>query len=362
MSAGDHVIEKLVVRSVNVPLTEPMVTASGRIETAPLVLLDLHCSKGLVGHAYLFAYTPVALRATARLLGDMEGLVRGARLQPRDLFDKLERSFRLLGAQGLTGMCISALDMAAWDATARARDVPLCQLLGASPRPIPAYYSGSMLSSAAARRHTRSAVQMGFGAFKVKLGHKEAASDMAVIGAIREAGGDGFHIMADYNQSLTIPEAIQRIRAMEAHHNLAWVEEPVLHHDFTGHARVRAAVETPIQLGENWWGLADMQKAVAAGACDFVMPDVMKIGGVTGWLEAASLAKAHGLPVSSHIFPEISAHLLCATPGAHFLEWLDFAAPVLARPMEIAGGCAIPADKPGSGVEWDEKAVAKYAV
>ncbi len=362
MSAQDHLIEKLVVRSVNVPLAEPMVTASGRIDTAPLVLLDLHCSKGLVGHAYLFAYTPVALKATGRLLADMEGLVKGERLNPRDHFDKLDRSFRLLGPQGLTGMCISGLDMAAWDALARAQDLPLVRLLGAAPRPVPAYYSGSMLSPEAARRHTQSAVQMGFSAFKVKLGHKEAASDMAVIGAIREASGDGFHIMADYNQSLSIPEAIRRIRLMEAHHHLAWVEEPVLHHDFTGHATVRGAVETPIQLGENWWGLADMQKAVAAGAGDFAMPDVMKIGGVTGWLEAASLAKAHGLPVSSHIFPEISAHLLCATPGAHFLEWLDFAAPVLAHPIEIAGGCAIPADTPGSGVEWDEMAVAKYAV
>jgi len=362
MSAQNHLIEKLVVRCVNVPLAEPMVTASGRIETAPLVLLDLHCSKGLIGHAYLFAYTPVALKATGRLLADMEGLVKGERLNPRDLFDKLDRSFRLLGPQGLTGMCISALDMAAWDALARAQELPLARLLGAAPRPVPAYYSGSMLSSEGARRQTQSAVQMGFSAFKVKLGHKEAASDMAVIDAIREAGGDGFQIMADYNQSLAIPEAIRRLHLMETHHHLAWAEEPVLHHDFAGHATVRAAVDTPIQLGENWWGLADMQKAVAEGAGDFVMPDVMKIGGVTGWLEAAGLAKAHGLPVSSHIFPEISAHLLCATPGAHFLEWLDFAGPILVRPLEIAGGCAVPADSPGTGVEWDEKAVAKYAV
>lgn len=362
MSAQDHVIERLVVRGVDVPLAEPMVTASGRIETAPLVLLDLRCSGGLSGHAYLFAYTPVALKATARLLADIEGLVKGERLEPRDLFDRLERSFRLLGPQGLTGMCVSAIDMAAWDALARAQDLPLVRLLGAAPRPVPAYYSGSMLSSVAARRQTRSAAQMGFTAFKVKLGHKEAASDMAVIDAIREAGGESFSIMADYNQSLTIPEAVRRIRLMETHHQLAWAEEPVLHHDFAGHAMVRSAVETPIQLGENWWGLADMQKAVEAGAGDFVMPDVMKIGGVTGWLEAASLAKAHGLPVSSHIFPEISAHLLCATPGAHFLEWLDFAGPVLAQPMEIAGGSAFPSDRPGSGVEWDERAVAKYAV
>ncbi len=362
MSAQDHIIEKLEARCVNVPLAEPMVTASGRIETAPLVLLDVHLSKGLVGHAYLFAYTPVALKATGRLLADMQGLVKGERLVPRDIFDKLDRSFRLLGPQGLAGMCISAIDMAAWDALARAQGLPLARLLGAAPRPVPAYYSASMLSPEAARRHTQAAVQMGFDAFKVKLGHKEAASDMAVIDSIREAGGDSFLIMADYNQSLTIPEAVRRIGLMEAHHDLTWVEEPVLHHDFAGHAAVRAAVGTPIQLGENWWGLADMNKAVEADACDFVMPDVMKIGGVTGWLEASSLAKAHALPVSSHIFPEISAHLMCATPGAHLLEWLDFAAPVLARPTEIAGGCAIPADEPGSGMEWDEKAVAKYAV
>ena len=140
MSTQDHLIEKLVVRSVNVPLAEPMVTASGRIDTAPLVLLDLNCSGGLVGHAYLFAYTPVALKATGRLLADMEGLVKGERLNPRDLFDKLDRSFRLLGPQGLTGMCISGLDMAAWDALARAQDLPLVRLLGAAPRPVPAYY------------------------------------------------------------------------------------------------------------------------------------------------------------------------------------------------------------------------------
>jgi len=327
MSDQHHLIESFGVRAVNVTLAEPMATASGRIETAPLVLLDLHCSKGLTGHAYLFTYTPMALKATARLLADIEGLVKGEALNPRDLFDRLEGKFRLLGPQGLTGMCISAIDMAAWDARARAEGMPLARLLGAAPRPVPAYYSASLLSPEAARRQTLQAVQMGFGAFKVKLGHKEAASDMSVIDAIREAGGDGFHIMADYNQSLSIPEAIRRIRLMEAHHDLAWIEEPVLHHDFAGHAAVRAAVDTPVQLGENWWGIADMAKSIDAGAGDFAMPDVMKIGGVSGWLEASALAKAHGIPMSSHIFPEISAHLLCATPGAHYLEWLDFAGP-----------------------------------
>jgi mandelate racemase len=362
MSEHDHTIERLTVRTVNVTLPEPMATASGRIGTAPLVLLDLHLSKGLTGHAYLFTYSPMALRATGRLLADMEGLVTGEPLRPRDLFDKLDRSLRLLGPQGLAGMCVSAIDMAAWDALARAQGVALARLLGAAPRPVPAYYSASLLSPEAARLHTKKAVRMGFSAFKVKIGHKEVASDMAVIDAIRDTGGEALQIMSDYNQSLAIPEAIRRIGLIEAHHRLAWIEEPVLHHDFAGHAEVRAAVATPIQLGENWWGLADMAKSVAAGAGDFAMPDVMKIGGVTGWLEASSLAKAHGIPVSSHIFPEISAHPMCATPGAHYLEWLDFAGAILARPLEIADGCAIPTEDPGSGVDWDEKAVAKYQV
>ena len=100
-------------------------------------------------------------------------------------------------------------------------------------------------------------------------------------------------------------------------------EEPVAFDNYVGLADVRAMSPIPIQGGENHWGPGDMARAIEARALDLVMIDAMKIGGITGWIEASSLARAAGWPVSSHLFPEASAHLLCADPGAHWLEWVE---------------------------------------
>ena len=114
-------------------------------------------------------------------------------------------------------------------------------------------------------------------------------------------------------------------------------------------------------MGENWWGPHDMARCLALAACDLGMPDAMKIGGVTGWMRAAAIGDAAGLPLSSHLFPEVSAHLLAATPTAHWLEYVDWAEPILRERLKIADGHAVPNDRPGSGIEWDEAAVARFA-
>jgi mandelate racemase len=100
-----------------------------------------------------------------------------------------------------------------------------------------------------------------------------------------------------------------------------------------------------------------MAKSLAAGASDCVMIDVTKIGGVTGWLRASALADAAGTPASSHIFPEISAHLLAVTPARHWLEYLDFAGPLLRTPLELRDGRAVAASRPGLGLDWNEEVV-----
>ncbi|MFM2240145.1 MAG: hypothetical protein RJA69_1519, partial [Pseudomonadota bacterium] len=186
------------------------------------------------------------------------------------------------------------------------------------------------------------------------------AQDLEVLRALRQAVGSDVHIMVDYNQGLSVPEAERRIRAL-AQEGVAWVEEPTIQENLTGHARLRG-LGVPIQMGENWCGPGDMQRALQAGACDFAMPDVMKIGGVTGWMRASALAQGAGVPMSSHIFPEISAHLLAVTPTAHWLERMDLAGPVLAQPLRCIDGCAVSADVPGSGVAWNEDAVRAYQV
>jgi hypothetical protein len=122
------------------------------------------------------------------------------------------------------------------------------------------------------------------------------------VRAIREATGDDMAIMVDYNQCLSPVEAVERLRILDDE-GLTWVEEPTLAHDYAGHAFVAREARTPIQCGENWWGTLDMLHAVEAHASDFVMPDVMKIGGVTGWLRAATLAHSKGIRMSNHLWP-----------------------------------------------------------
>jgi len=132
-------------------------------------------------------------------------------------------------------------------------------------------------------------------------------------------------------------------------------------HDFQGGARVAREARTPIQSGENWWGTLDMLHALEAQATDLVMPDVMKIGGVTGWLRAAALAQVKGLSMSNHLWPELSVRLLCCTPTAHWLEYADWWNPVLAEPLDVSKGMAVVNDGIGSGIDWNESAVQRFA-
>jgi mandelate racemase len=141
--------------------------------------------------------------------------------------------------------------------------------------------------------------------------------------------------MVDYNQSQTVPSAIERILRL-SEFDLAWVEESVLADDLHVHRRVRTAV-TPVavQTGENWWFPRGMANSIAANASDLAMVDIMKTGGVTGWLNAMGQAEAASLPLSSHTFNEPSAHVLAVTPTAHWLEFLDIAGALLTERLSV---------------------------
>jgi len=354
-------LRALAVRAVEVPLARPVITASGAIRTAPLVLCDLVTEQGITGTSYVFAYQPVALKPLAVLLDGLGAALRGQSVAPLPLEAALAQRLRLLGPQGLTGMAMAALDMAAWDAQARAADLPLVRLLGGAPRALRAYNSLGMHGVDEVRALAVESAELGFTAMKIKVGFPDACTDVDVVHAVGREVGARLTLMVDYNQSLDAAEAIRRIRILDDE-GLAWVEEPLRADDYDGHARVARAVRTPLSIGENWWGPHDMAKSLAAQASTFGMPDVMKIGGVTGWLRAAALAQAHGMPMSSHVFPEISAHLLAVTPTAHFLEWLDFARPLLRDPPQVIDGCVTAGEQAGSGIDFDDAAVERYRV
>jgi mandelate racemase len=352
------VIDEVDARPVIAPFPRPLRTAMGEIPAAPLVLIDIRTKQGIVGRAYLFAYTNVVLAVLTRLVEEIGRELTAKAVAPVTQMAEFDRRFRLLGWQGLVGMAISGIDMALWDALARALDQPLAVMLGGSVVSIPAYDSFGMIDLSKDEASILASVEKGFGAIKIKIGGGKLEDDAATVAAVRSIIGPNIRLMLDYNQSLDPVEAIRRISHLEQF-DVAWVEEPVAAEDLQAHARVRSASKIPIQTGENWWFPRDMQKAIAAGASDLAMLDVMKIGGITGWLSAMGQAEAAALPVSSHIFVEASAHLLAVTPTAHWLEFLDTAAAILREPNVVVDGMVTPRG-PGLGIEWDEGAIARY--
>lgn len=356
-------IRQLRVRGVHVPMRRPLVTRGGTVGIAPLALIDLHTDQGVIGSTYLFCYTPLVLQPVLQMLANLEPLLVGRAVAPLDIDRELQTRFRLLGAKGPVAMALAGIDMAAWDALARAQGLPLVRLLGAAPRPVPAYNSNGLglVGAGRAAVEANELAAPGFVAVKVRLGYDDAATDLAVVRAVRGAVGPGITLMSDYNQGLSVAEAVHRLDLL-AGEGLAWIEEPTLADDHAGHAEIRRRTRLRIQMGENWWGPHDMARCLALAACDLGMPDAMKIGGVTGWMRAAALADAAGLPLSSHLFPEVSAHLLAASPTAHWLEYVDWAEPILREPLKIENGHAVLRDEPGSGIEWDEAAVERHRV
>lgn len=356
-----QMIQRVQARAVRVPMTPPHRTASGTVSESPLVLTDVFTDDGIVGHSMVFTYTTAALKPVAELITNLEEFIRGEPLAPLEVEQKLSGRFRLLGTKGLVGIAIAAIDMALWDALARSHGASLLELLGGVAKPIPAYgaigYDGAAVSATTAAEWA----QLGFKGVKAKIGYPTVQEDVCVVRAIRRAVGDDVAVMVDYNQCLSPVEAIARLRVLDGE-GLTWVEEPTLAHDYAGHAHIVREVKTPIQCGENWWGPLELRQALEAGASDFIMPDVMKIGGVTGWRRAVALAEANGIPVSNHLFPEISAQLLCVTPNAHWLEYANWWNPVLEEPLHIQDGMAIVGAARGTGVAWNEEAVARYCV
>jgi mandelate racemase len=360
MSAKTPIIRSVTARAVDVPISRPVKNAFGVIGSAPLVLIDVATDQGLTGRSYIFGYARLTLKPLVQLIGEIGSDLTGKVVAPFDLMAQMDAKFRLLGWQGLVGMAVSGLDMAFWDALGQAAGQPLATLLGGSPRPIRAYDSYGAVDPVADERDLRRSLDQGFRGIKIKGGAGDLAHDERVVKAVRGLIGPDIALMVDFNQSLDPAEAIRRIERL-APYDLHWIEEPVAAENLGGHADVRASSLISIQSGENWWFPRGFAEAIAAGASDFIMPDLMKVGGVTGWLRVAGQAEAASIPMSSHLFAEASAHMLAVTPTAHWLEVLDLACAILTDPIEIVDG-TVTARGHGLGLSWNEAAVAKYLV
>ena len=357
-------IRSLRLRAVAAPMKRPLATSIASVTVAPLLLIDLETDAGVVGRSYLFALAKHHLPPLAKLVEAMGEMVKGDEVAPLELERKLRARYALLGVHNVVLFAMAGIDMAAWDALGQKQGLPLVRLLGAVPRPIPAYNSKG-LGIQPVEKLEKEAVELveeGFRAVKLRLGRPDAREDLKALKSVKRQIGPDVTLMVDFNQGLSVAEAIRRGNMIDDEGGVHWIEEPVRADDFTGCAEIKRQIKTPIQIGENFMGPEQMAQALAAGACDYVMPDAERIGGVTGWMRAAALAQGAGVEMSSHLFPEVSCHLLAATPTCHWLEYVDWANPVLKDPVTLKDGHVVIPEVPGSGIAWNEQAVEKYQV
>jgi mandelate racemase len=362
MSGPRLTLRSVEIRSVSIPLKRPVVSKVGRFDRWPIVLIDLRTEEGIVGRAYLEPYLERSVRYLVPAIRDLAEARKGRSISPLDDFRTGRAGLNLIGLEGVSMIAVAGLDMAAWDALARAADLPLAVFLGGSLAPVPAYNSNGLWLTPVDELGEHAAALVAEGEFqglKLRLGRERLADDIAAIRAVRNAVGEDVKLMVDFNQGMSLGDALHRCHALDDQ-GLYWFEEPIAYDNLAGYVQLTRELKTPVQLGENFYGARALFKAIRAGAGDYVMLDLMRIGGVTGWLRAVAIAGAAGVEVSTHLYPEVAAHLMRVTETAHWLEWQDWANPILAEPFRLETGHLLIPDRPGSGIEWDEDAIKRY--
>lgn len=354
--------ESVTVRAVSIPMRRPIVAKVGTYPEWPFILIDVKTKEGVVGRSYLEPYLKNAVRYIGPAIEDMAAAFAGRQLAPLDLYRDVLGTLHLLGRQGVSVIAAAGLDMAIWDALAKAAGLPLAELLGGTVGKVRTYNTNGLWLlplDRLAREAEELVAEGNFSAIKIRLGRARIDDDLRALELVRSAIGPNIELMVDFNQGQTLRDAIWRLHALDDQ-GLYWFEEPVVFDNYAQSAQLARELKTPVSIGENIYGPRSFLDAVRAEAADLYMPDLMRIGGVTGWMRAAAIAGAAGHPMSSHLYPEVSAHLLRATESADWLEYRDWGNPIIAQPFEVADGHALVPDRPGNGIEWNEGAVAKY--
>ncbi|MBW4706354.1 hypothetical protein KX928_00980 [Roseobacter sp. YSTF-M11] len=365
METAGVTVSSVRLREVLVPFRRPLATRAGFFERAPILLVDLHTNEGVVGRVPAFGFHEQGPHLIGAAIGALAQDLIGRHISPGDLpqiTEDLLNRFQLLGRQGIVRFAQSILDMVLHDAMARSADMPLYAALGAQPKSIRAYNSNG-LGLASLDELAREAGELidegGFTHIKCRGGRESGRDDVDAVRTIRRAIPQNVSVSIDFNQHLTPSNAKERVLALDDL-DLLWIEEPVPSDDTALSAELVDSLSTPIMMGENYYGFDSVKRASDARAFSQLMPDVLRIGGVSGWMHTAQFSAERGIEVSSHLSPEFSVHLLSATPTAGWLEYVDWGSDLIRDPLTVTSGFAVPPDRPGSGIEWNEDEVVRF--
>lgn len=345
-------ITKLETQLVNLPLPKPIKTAIHDMRSVGCVLLRLRTDAGLTGEAYLFTLNAVRLKAFDEMVRGFESFVIGRNPHHvTGIWEDIWIGINPTGHKGVTISALSVIDTACWDLIGKAAEKPLHHIFGACREQIPTYASSGLWLSQSLdelQSEARSFLDQGFTAMKIRLGSKSIEDDIARVQAVRDVAGPETGLLVDINQGLTPKEAIRLGRALQPF-NLIWIEEPVAAYDLDGHARVTAALDTPIASGETEYTRFGIKAMIEKKACDILMPDLQRIGGLTEMRRSAALAHAHNLPVSTHFFTHQSLSIAGSAANCMSVEHIDWFTPLFNESLEISDGNILVPDRPGTG-------------
>jgi L-alanine-DL-glutamate epimerase-like enolase superfamily enzyme len=330
------------------------------------IVTDVVADSGLVGTG--FAYTSGIGGTAVRALieAELAPFVTGKEASPRGRWHEAWMHVHDMGGGGVSTMALATIDIALWDLLAKQAGMALVELLGRCRQRIPAYASGINLQKSEDEllEQVRRWKAEGYRAFKVKVGRPEIEEDVERLRRVKEITGR-LPLMVDANQGWDFAKAARAITAFEPL-ALHWVEEPLLSDDVEGHARLRRLVRTPIASGETVCTLQQFKDYLSRGACDFVQADIVRVGGITPYLEIAALARAFGIPIAPHFVMELSGQVLCSLPNAHILEAIEGGSfselNALVEPMPVVDGWFTPPSVPGHGIEFDREYLKRHAV
>ncbi len=356
-------ITRIQARTLRLPLPRPLKTALHDIRAVDTVLVRMETDAGAVGHGYAFAFGPQRAAALRALVEDLQPLWHGEDpAAARSTFERAWRAINFLGHAGVAVMAVAALDTACWDLAAQRAGLPLFRLLGGTRRRVPTYASSGLWLDAPVDELIAEAqrfVASGHRAVKMRLG-RTPAEDLDRVRRVREALGPAVRLLADVNQGWDELTALRMGRALEAY-DLYWLEEPLPYEDLDGYARVCAALATPIATGETEYGWLGMKRHLDRRAADILMPDLQRMGGISGFLKAAALCEAFHVPLASHLFMEASVHVLAASPATLMLEHMDWWEGLFVEPLSVVDGEVALPEAPGLGLAVDQRAVERFS-
>ena len=350
-------VSKVETTPVVLPMEPVISSALGDIRCFGCVLVRVHTDEGIVGENFVFTLNNVRTAVLREMIDGLAPLIVGKDPGLITAFwSSAWTGINFLGHKGVSVVGISAIDGALWDIAGKRAGLPLYRLLGGARQAMPAYHSGGLWLSSSIDELVSEAgrfVGQGFKAIKMRLGCPTPKEDIERVRAVRQAIGPGIRLMADANQGLTESQAIRLGRMLEEF-DLTWFEEPLPAWDLEGVARVAAALDTPIASGETEYTRYGFRRMLELRSADVLMPDLQRVGGVTEFMRVAHMAAAFDIPVSSHLFSEMSVQVLGALSNAMYLEYMPWFAPLYNEVLEIRDGDAMAPERPGWGFTFNE--------